>query len=213
MMPVGLFPGGGMAGARKALSTIARLLAAASLLVPVSGYAQEEELPTLKLDRIPAQPAFAGQTRAPAAKPSTYTVDCVVSGLTLPWALAFLPGGEILINENIGNMRILDSRGRLSEPLSGLPEMSHKDWAGLFDVALDPDFERNQRVYFSYTAPAREPDGPNVPRVARGRLVRDELRLADVEVIVDGFGGQELHFLTDGTLLVSGAVVGAEGDP
>lgn len=202
-----------MAGSRKPISIIARLLPAASLLLSVSGYAQEEELPTLKLDRIPAQPALAGQTRAPAAKPSSYTVECVVSGLSLPWALAFLPRGEILINEYVGDMRIVDSKGRLTEPLSGLPDISHKGWAGLFDVAFDPDFERNQRVYFSYTAPAREPDGPNVPRVARGRLVRDQLRLADVEVIVDGFGGQELQFLPDGTLLVSGDVVGSEGNP
>src|SRR5512145_28630 len=130
-----------MAEARRAYSTF-RLLAAASLLVSVSGYAQEEEeLPTLKLDRIPAQPAFTGQTRAPAAERSSYTVDCVVSGLTLPWALAFLPGGEILVSEYVGDMRIVDSKGRLTEPLKGLPEMSHKGWAGLFDVALDPDFE------------------------------------------------------------------------
>ncbi len=43
-------------------------------------YAQEEELPTLKLDRIPSSPAFSGQTRAPAANPSTYIVETVAFG-------------------------------------------------------------------------------------------------------------------------------------
>lgn len=202
-----------MAGARQTVSALTGLLPAASLLLSVTLYAQEDDLPTLKLDRIPAQPAFAGQTRAPAATPSSYEVETVVSGLTQPWALAFLPGGEILINEYVGDMRIVDSKGRLTEPLHGLPEMSHEGWAGLFDVALDPEFERSHRVYFSYTAPSEDGDGANVPRVGRARLVRDELRLTDVEVVVDGFGGQELHFLPDGSLLVSGAGDGSRDDP
>ena len=202
-----------MPRARTNHSAIGGLLAVTLLLLSVSVSAQEEDLPTLKLDRIPAQPAFTGQTRAPAAESSSYEVETVVSGLALPWALAFLPNDEILINEYVGNMRIVDAEGRLSEPLGGLPEMSHEGWAGLFDLALDPDFARNQHVYFSYTAPPQAPDGPNVPRVARARLVRDELRLSDLEIIVDGFGGQELHFLPDGTLLVSGAGDSAKEDP
>ncbi len=202
-----------METARPFVSAFNVLLVIASILLSVVVYAQEDELPTLKLDRIPAQPAFAGQTRAPAAERSSYRVEAIVSSLTEPWALAFLPSGESLINEYVGDMRIADSKGRLSEPLRGLPEISHKGWAGLFDLALDPDFAHNQLLYFSYTAPPNSPDGPNVARVARARLVREELRLEDVQVIVDGFGGQELHFLPDGTLLVSGAGDSEKEDP
>ena len=181
-------------------------LLVACLLTPAVAFAQDEaeNPPTLKLDRIPSLPAFNGQTRAPAASPSTFTVETVVGGLESPWALAFLPGGAILINEYVGHMRILDTNGSLTAPLTGLPEMSHEGWAGLFDVALDPDFARNQLVYFSYTAPSGDPDSPNIPRVARGRLDRDRHHIADVEVIVDGTGWQELHFTPDGKLLVSG---------
>lgn len=172
----------------------------------------EEELPTLKLDRIPASPAFSGQTRAPAAKTSTYIVETVVAGLSSPWAMAFLPDGEILINEYTGAMRIVTADGALSRPLTGLPELSHEGWAGLFDVALDPEFELNQLVYFSYTAKSGDPDSPNIPRVARGRLEREKLHLADVEVIVDGDAWQELHFAPDGRLLVSGTSVDPDAD-
>ena len=78
-----------------------RIIAALSVFVacgtPAS--AQDgENPPTLKLDRIPSLPAFAGQTRAPAAPVSSFTVETVVGGLSTPWALAFLPGGEILVS-------------------------------------------------------------------------------------------------------------------
>ncbi len=134
--------------------------------------------PVLKLDRIPSAPAFAGQTRAPAAPVSTYSVDTVAGGLSTPWALAFLPDGAFLVNEyTTGHMRIIAADGKVSAPLAGLPEISHEGWAGLFDVALDPQFHANRRVYFSYTAPSGNADAPNIPRVARGRLDIEKLRL------------------------------------
>jgi len=177
----------------------------ASLFLTQSLFAQEEQLPVLRVDRIPSAPAFSGQTRAPAAEESTYEVESIASGLSSPWALAFLPSGEILINEYVGNMRILDTKWQLSEPLRGLPEMSHEGWAGLFDVALDPDFANNQLVYFSYTGNPEDPDGNNIPRVGRGRLDRANLQIVDTEIIVEGAGSQEIHFTPDGMLLVSGA--------
>jgi glucose/arabinose dehydrogenase len=184
---------------------IVMVLLLGSLILAPPLVAQEEQLPTLKLDRIPSAPAFSGQTRAVAADKSAYEVESIAAGLSAPWALAFLPGGEILINEYVGNMRILDAQGQLSEPLGGLPEMSHEGWAGLFDVALDPDFSNNQLVYFSFTGKPQGPDGKNIPRVGRGRLDRANLRIVDVEVIIDGTGSQEIHFAADGKLLVSGA--------
>jgi len=177
----------------------------ASLFLAPTLVAQEEQLPTLRVDRIPSAPAFSGQTRAAAAEESEYKVASIASGLSAPWAIAFLPGGEILINEYVGNMRILDATGQLSEPLGGLPEMSHEGWAGLFDVALDPEFAENQLVYFSFTGKPQAPDGKNIPRVGRGRLDRANLQIVDVEIIIDGGGSQEIHFAADGKLLVSGA--------
>jgi len=184
---------------------IVKVLLLGSLFLAPPLVAQEEQLPTLRLDRIPSAPAFPGQTRAVAADKSAYEVESVAAGLSAPWALVFLPGGEILINEYVGNMRILDARGQLSEPLGGLPEMSHEGWAGLFDVALDPDFANNQLVYFSFTGKPQGPDGKNIPRVGRGRLDRANLQIVDVEVIIDGTGSQEIYFAADGKLLVSGA--------
>ena len=188
-----------------------RVIAALSLFVACGATASAqdgENPPTLKLDRIPSLPAFAGQTRAPAAPASSFTVETVVGGLSTPWALAFLPGGEILVSEyTAGNLRIVDATGKLSEPLAGLPEISHEGWAGLFDVTLDPEFADNATIYFSYTAPSGDSESPNIPRVARARLDRSALRLRDVEVLLDGSAWQELHFGPDGKLFISGTSV------
>jgi len=184
-----------------------RIAVAAALLMTLTVHAQDaENPPTLKLDRIPSLPAFAGQTRAPAATHSVFKVETVVAGLSTPWALAFLPGDEILVSEYAtGTMRIVTADRGLTDPLRGLPPISHEGWAGLFDVTLDPDYERNSYIYFSYTAPSGNPESPNIPRVARAKLERDALMIADTEVLLDGTAWQELHFAPDGKLLVSGA--------
>jgi glucose/arabinose dehydrogenase len=186
----------------------------AIILVIQPAFAQEtENPPTLKLDRIMSQPAFGGQTRAPAAPKTAFRVETLADGLSAPWGIAFLPAGEILISENsTGALRILDATGKLSAPLAGLPALSHEGWSGLFDIALDPDFDRNNLVYFSYTAPSGNTEAPNQPRVARGQLNRKALRLEDVEVVIDGNAWQELHFTSDGQLLVPGTAGMGEGD-
>lgn len=181
------------------------------LVCTVAAAQDSENPPVLKLDRIPSLPAFAGQTRAPAAAKSDYKVETVVGGLSVPWGLAFLPDGTIVINEYTGAMRLVSVGGELSDPIKGLPETSHEGWAGLFDLTIDPEFAKNRWIYFSYTAPSGNEDAPNVPRVARGRLNKSALRLEDVEVIVDAFGQQEMHFATDGTLFLSGAAIEGDG--
>ncbi|MFT5500975.1 MAG: glucose/arabinose dehydrogenase [Woeseiaceae bacterium] len=196
------------------LQILAAVIAAETLPLEVALAQDEvENPPTLKLDRIMSSPAFAGQTRAPAAQVSAYEVETLVGGLSLPWALAFLPDEEILISEYAtGNMLVLDDNGKLSEPVSGLPAFSHEGWAGLFDITLDPDYVDNGIVYFSYTAPSGDAESPNIPRVARGRLDRANLHMTDVAVLLDGNAWQEMHFTEDGKLLVSGTGAGDAQD-
>jgi glucose/arabinose dehydrogenase len=187
----------------------------ACVLLVDGALAQEdtENPPTLKLDRIMSSPSFMGQTRAPAAKPSEYEVETIARGLAVPWAIAFLPNDEILISEYAtGNMRVLDAQRVLSTPVDGLPEISHEGWAGLFDIALDPDYEQNHTLYFSYTAPSGDAEAPNIPRVARARFDRAAMRIGAVEVLLDGTAWQELHFAADGTLLASGTGSGEAQD-
>ena len=82
-----------------------------------------------------------------------------IKGLVTPWALAFLPNGDILVTERPGRLRII-RKGVLDPlPIAGLPEVSTLAVnAGLMDVAVHPRYAENNFIYFTYSKPV--PGGP-----------------------------------------------------
>ena len=110
----------------------------------------------------------------------TIHVSTVVTGLSHPWAIAFLPEGGMLVTERPGALRYADEDGVLSGPLGGIPQVDARGQGGLLDVALDPGFSDNRLVYLSF---AEAGEGGNGTAVARGRLSDDLSALEDVEVI------------------------------
>src|SRR5690349_12120505 len=77
-----------------------------------------EVRPTEKADD---KPLFREQTRAPYHKVASYKVTTLTDKLHLPWSIAFLPDGKMLVTEKYpGQMRVVSSDGSLSEPLTGL---------------------------------------------------------------------------------------------
>jgi glucose/arabinose dehydrogenase len=94
---------------------------------------------------------FPEQTRAPYHKVHGYKVTTVTDKLHLPWSIAFLQSGKMLVTEKFpGQMRILGADGTLSEPLTGLQMLAPAHKLGLLDVALAPSFAKSHRVYFSF---------------------------------------------------------------
>ena len=134
----------------------------------------------------------------------------LAKGLEFPWALAFLPGGRMLVTERPGRMRIIGADGKLGEPLPGLPPVSVGGEGGLLDVALDPDFANNQSLYWSFAeAASTSTDAGSGTAVARARLIND--RIVEPRVIfrqtdksTDGTHfGSRLLFAPDGHLFVT----------
>jgi aldose sugar dehydrogenase len=121
--------------------------------------------------------AGAGE-HGPAADSGDYRVVSLTDGLSHPWALAFLPSGDILISERPGRLRIFRDGALLPEPVPGLPEIAATGQGGLLDLALHPDFEDNRWLYFTYVAAV---DQGLTTRLARARFEDD--RLSGVEVL------------------------------
>ena len=134
-------------------------------------------------------------------------LEVVASGLNHPWGIAFLPDGSALVTERPGRLRNVDRSGKLGEPVTGVPAVDAVGQGGLLDVALDPDFGRNRRIYLSYAEPRGE--GMNGTSVARARLGAKGLE--DVTVIFRQqpamvsrhHFGSRLVFGRDGNLFVT----------
>ncbi|HEX6831707.1 MAG TPA: PQQ-dependent sugar dehydrogenase, partial [Methyloceanibacter sp.] len=84
-------------------------------------------------------------------KAGTIKVETVATGLSHPWGLAFLPDGRMLVTERTGTLRLVSKDGKLSPPLSGVPQVVVAGQGGLLDVAIDPDFKSNNLVYLTYS--------------------------------------------------------------
>ena len=134
-----------------------------------------------------------------------YMIETVADNLELPWSLAFLPDGSMLVTERPGRLRMIRDGELLEAPVAGVPDVYFAGQGGLFDVVLDPDFETNQTIYLSY---AHGDQGANASRILRAVLDGDALRDQEVIFTVEPYKRGALHFggriafLPDGTLLM-----------
>jgi glucose/arabinose dehydrogenase len=78
-------------------------------------------------------------------------VVTIAEGLESPWSMGFLPGGDILVTERPGRLRIIHDGRLQDEPIAGVPQVQYQNHAGLLHVVLHPNFETNKWVYLSYT--------------------------------------------------------------
>lgn len=155
------------------------------------------------------RPAFVGQTRTCGISSSVaFDVTVIARGLVHPWAVEPLPGGDLLVTERPGRMRLITAAGRIGEPVAGLPAVDSGGQGGLLDVALSPSFASDRTIYWSYSEPR---EGGNATSVARGVLSPDGTRVDQVAVIFralpvydgDKHFGSRLAFGPDGKLFVT----------
>ena len=93
-----------------------------------------------------------------------------VPGLARPWALAFLPGGDILITERAGRLRIVRKGVLDPQSISGIPAVVDLRLKGLNDIAVHPNFSVNKLVYFTYYKPTPGSMNVGTATLARGRF-------------------------------------------
>jgi len=155
------------------------------------------------------KPASPGQTRACGVKSNVaFDVTVVTSGLDKPWAVEPLPGGDLLVTEKPGRLRIVSAAGVKAEPITGLPPVDARGQGGLLDVALSPAFATDRMIYWSFSEPR---EGGNGTSVARGKLSADRTKLEAVAVIFRAMPtyngtmhyGSRLAFGPDGMLYIT----------
>lgn len=117
-------------------------------------------------------------TPYPGLADTPFKVHTITDGLEHPWAMAFLPGGNILITERPGRLRIIENGKLNPTPIKGLPSVTAQGQGGLLDIALHPNYANNGWLYLSYSESGR---GGLGTAVARAKL--DGMKLIETEVI------------------------------
>ena len=120
-----------------------------------------------------------------------YRVVTVVDGLVQPWSIAFLPGGDMLITERPGRLRIVRQGKLLPQPVDGIPKVFTSSQGGLLEVMPHPDFTSNRLLYLTYSK-AGATDAQATTTLIRGRFEND--RLTNVQQLFEATAQGRNHF-------------------
>ncbi|HEX9580510.1 MAG TPA: PQQ-dependent sugar dehydrogenase [Gemmatimonadales bacterium] len=151
-------------------------------------------------------PPVSGQMPVQRSAFHDYRIVTVAEGLIHPWSIAFLPGGDVLVTERPGRLRVVRNGTLLADPVSGVPPVHAQGQGGLLDVVPHPNFATNRLLYLSYSKPYADGNGATTA-VVRGRFEND--RLTGVEQIFEavsrgaGHYGSRLAFDRNGFLFIT----------
>jgi glucose/arabinose dehydrogenase len=112
--------------------------------------------------------------------------------LEIPWGIAFMPDGDMLVTERPGRLRQIGKNPRTI----GIPSIAAVGEGGLMGIVLHPQFAENNFVYLFYTA---QIGSQKLNRVTRFKLEGDHLTVD--KVIIDSIPSSLYH---DGGLLAFG---------
>ncbi|WP_414528110.1 PQQ-dependent sugar dehydrogenase [Nodularia chucula] len=128
----------------------------------------------------------------------------VVTGLEVPWGIAFLPDDKMLVTERAGRVRLVDNGELRRSPVANL-NITASGEGGLLGIAAHPDFANNRFFYLYYTT---DKNGSPVNRVERWQLSSDGLTATSERIIIDDIpaalfhNGGRLSFGPDGMLYI-----------
>ncbi|MEP7274428.1 MAG: PQQ-dependent sugar dehydrogenase, partial [Acidobacteriota bacterium] len=141
-----------------------------------------------------------GEQKPEATLPFKMTT---VATFGLPWRIAFLPDGRMLVTEKIGPIWLVSAEGEKIAPLGGTPPVYWQGQNGMLGVFVSPHFATDSSIYITYIEPGDYGGGQVL---ARAKLNSERApRLQDFTVLwrqmPRGKGGQaggQIAFSPDG---------------
>ena len=145
-----------------------------------------------------------GDQKPEASVPFNMTT---VNTFELPWRIAFLPDGRMLITEKVGPIWLVSPQGQKIAMVANTPAVYWQGQNGMLGVFLSPHYATDQIIYLTYAEPGDYGGGLALTR-AKLTLSATTAKLENVEVLwhqmPKGKGGQEgaqIAFSADGQYL------------
>jgi len=111
-----------------------------------------------------------------------FTLELLTDQVSDPWAIAALPGGDVLVSEKAGQLRLIRNGVLQEEPVPGVPVVRSGGQGGLMDIVAAPDFAESGHLYMTIAKPA--PDNlTGTTAVMRARF--DGTQLRDLTEIIE----------------------------
>jgi glucose/arabinose dehydrogenase/cytochrome c551/c552 len=117
----------------------------------------------------------AGEQKSDPNLPFTVTQ---ITTLSLPWKIAFLPDGRMLITEKVGGLQLVTQQGAKT-PVANVPAALWKGQGGMLGVYLSPHYAQDHNVYLTYSEPG-EPGGSSLA------LARAQLKISNGAASLEG---------------------------
>jgi aldose sugar dehydrogenase len=117
----------------------------------------------------------AGEQMSDPNLPFTVTE---VTTLKLPWRIAFLPDGRMLITEKVGGLWLVTQQGEKT-PVANIPAVLWQGQGGMLGVYVSPHYVKDHFIYLTYSEPG-DPGGSSLA------LARAQLKIGDGAASLEG---------------------------
>ncbi|WP_394176857.1 PQQ-dependent sugar dehydrogenase [Thalassotalea litorea] len=113
---------------------------------------------------------------------SGYEAQLVTDGIDIPWGMAQLPNGDLLVTEREGEIKVVRDGKLLEDTISGLPDIHDYGQGGLLDIVIDPNYADNGWIYFTYSSDEGEGSNTALMRAKlKGMALVDQQQLYKAE--------------------------------
>lgn len=141
-------------------------------------------------------------------------LEKVFDQVKVPWGIAFLSASQYLVSDRSGELYLVKDNKNYEKVL-GVPAVRNAGQGGLMDILIDPDFNKNQIIYLSYSKPHPTDSKLQTTAILKGQLKGNELINTKDIFVAEPYSttrhhyGSRMDFGKDGLLYFS---VGERGN-